>query len=213
MKVDPSPLVSGLRGKGGGAVGFRWRGVIAVRGYNPKPANPNTSGQQLARASMAVLTHVWKHMNTKLHDSWDEFAKGLPRSGFNCFVKQNAALQIADTWLKMTPSEPEVRPIGALANVSLDQTAILVSWKPLDANPSFLPDFYVWKDEHPLSKGAVVEADAVMAASFVGSMSVQTGSFAVTGLESGQDYVVGAAVRDGVTGKLSISSMLKFATT
>jgi len=190
-----------------------WRGINVIRAYNPKPANPNTAGQKLARASLAHLTNIWKHMPSDISAAWNDFAKGLPRSGFNCFMKKNAADQQTDTWLQMTPSNPGIMPIENFRLIGSAVTSLHFAWDLADADASALMRIKCFLDVQPLSMAGVAEADAVVVKEYNGTHSAQDLSIHVSVLESATDYICGGAVRDATLAELAISAMAKGTTT
>lgn len=86
-------LVGGMSGKMGNAV-FRQRyGQTIVSQYQPVVANPNTSGQQVARAKFKLITQLAAIIAPAMS------AIGTTRQGLNArtgFVKRNYALMVAD---------------------------------------------------------------------------------------------------------------------
>jgi hypothetical protein len=211
MKITPSPLVANLRGRAAGAVCALWRGVNYARKYNPSPSNPQSAGQKLTRASLKHLTNIWIHLVTAYKDAWDKFAEGLQMSGFNAFMQANLHDQIADCMLKGSPSNPSVHPIQNLA-IAVDADGGTVTWTAGDAVATDKLHILVLKDVHPITPAAVVESDSLPIKSAPEAALVSALTYDLSGVGSGVDALLIAAVEKLSTGELSIGNVKKFTT-
>jgi len=211
MKITPSPLVARLTGRAAGAVCASWRGINYARKYNPSPSNPQSASQSLTRASLKHLVNIWVHLPAALKAAWNLFAEGLQSSGYNQFMKANLSDQITDCMLKGTPSNPGVLPIVDLA-IAVDADGGTVTWDAADATGTDKLHIVVLKDVHPITVAAVDEADAVPIASTPEAVLVSAETYDLSGVGSGVDALLIAAVEDLATGELSIANIEKFTT-
>jgi hypothetical protein len=84
-----SGILGQLRGKVAGVVGGQWKDVNYIREY-VKPANPNTTAQQIQRSLMSYAVAFAKLFTGPVFNVYvDKFQKSM--SGFNWFIKQNIA--------------------------------------------------------------------------------------------------------------------------
>ncbi len=208
MRMTMGVVYAGASGKAGGAVAAAWRGVPYLRKHNPAPANPQSAGQELTRASLMVLVNAWKHMPARWQAAWNTFAEKLSRSGYNCFVKANLTLQRTDVWLQASPSNPRVFPIITLAAVDAGVQKVTATWLAGDATPTDKVEIAIWKDYHPITRAAVIEASAIPV--FVESDTTLVSALTKVNMTTGAgDFVVAVAVYDAVLGELSIIGMVK----
>lgn len=84
-----SGILGNVRGKVSGVVGGQWKDKNYIREY-VKPANPNTSAQQVQRTKMSDCVSFCKSLVGPVFNAYtDKFQKSM--SGFNFFVKRNIA--------------------------------------------------------------------------------------------------------------------------
>lgn len=205
MKIIPSPLVKELRGRAAGAVCADWRGVNYARGYNPKPANPQSAGQLLTRASMKRITQLWQHLPAVLQAAWALHAKGQPFSGSNAWAMANVTDQIADALLAGAPSNPAEFPLATCTAGTILATSFVLTWTAGDAVATHKVAVLVLKDVHPINPAAVVEADAIPVKWVPESALVSALTYTVAGLVTATDYVWFAMAYDPATGLVSKS--------
>lgn len=212
MKIIPSPLVKELRGRAAGAVCANWRGVNYARGYNAKPANPQSADQQVTRASLKHMTQIWQHLAAIIQAAWNLHAKGQGFSGANAFAKATVHDQIADAFLQLTPSNPAEFPLATCTAGTITATGFTLTWTAGDAVATHKVCVQVYKDVHPITPEAVVEADAIPVKNVPEAALVSALTYPVTGLVTATDYVWFASVYNAATGLLSKSIGAKLTT-
>ena len=212
MRIIPSPLVKELRGRAAGAVAAVTRGVNYARGYNSRPANPQSADQQLTRACMKLLTLIWQHADVRMRNAWDLFAEGLPTSGVNNWVKANAHGLIAADLQLRTPSNPAQKPLATLTLGATAPTTQVITWTPGDAVATDKVEVAVYKDVQPTDPATVDENDAIAKFVSTGAVLVGAATITATGLITATDYVAFISVYDAVTGLLSKSLKITFTT-
>jgi hypothetical protein len=213
MRIIPSPLVKELRGRAAGAVAAVTRGVNYARGYNSKPANPQSAAQKLTRACMKLLTYIWQHADARFKAAWDLFAEGLPTSGVNNWVKGNAVSLIAADLAVRTPSNPAEKPLATLALGATAPTTQVITWTPGDAVATHHVEVSVLKDVQPTDPATVDENDAIPKFASTATVLVSAATITATGLVTATDYVAFVSVYDVATGFLSKSLKITFTTT
>jgi hypothetical protein len=212
MKLIPSPLINQVTGKGGGAVAATWRGVNYARGYNPKPANPQSAAQQLTRASLAVLVKIWQHMDSWMQAAWEKAAEGLPKSGYNMLLEANVAAQIAAYSTVLTPSNPDEFPLSSLSLGATLATSQVINWVLGSATGTHKVEVQVFKRDHPTDPAAVTEAMGIPAFESHDTVLASALTATATGLVTATDYRAFVSVYDSVTGYLSKSLYIDFTT-
>jgi Family of unknown function (DUF6266) len=94
--VLPSGAFGDLIGRVGGVVGFKWKGINAVRSY-VVPSNPDSADQQIQRARMRQAVFIARQLlATLLKTYWDPFYSTM--SGFNAWISQNIMKLAATTY-------------------------------------------------------------------------------------------------------------------
>jgi hypothetical protein len=212
MRIIPSPLVKELRGRAAGAVAAVTRGVNYTRGYNSRPANPQSAGQKLIRACMKLITLIWQHSDARFRAAWDFFAEGLPTSGVNEFTKGNAAALYAASLAIRTPSNPDEKPLASLALGAVTANTQVLNWVAGDAVATHHVEVSVLKDIQPTDPATVDENDAIPKFSSTGTVLVSAGTITATGLVTATDYLAFISVYDAATGYLSKSLVIPFTT-
>lgn len=212
MRIVPSPLVKELRGRAAGAVAAVTRGVNYARGYNSKPANPQSANQKLIRAVMKLITLIWQHSDVRFRAAWDLFAEGLPTSGVNNFVKGNAAALFAAALVLRTPSNPDEKPLATLALGATAATTQVITWTPGDAVATHHVEVAIYKDVQPTDPATVDENDAIAKFVSTGTILVSAATITATGLITATDYVAFVSVYEAATGELSKSLKITFTT-
>lgn len=93
MAKTTAPLFGfSAQGSVGESITFsQWRGVSYAKRYT-KPANPNTSAQQVTRGIFATLNAFWKLAPAGMVNTWTAFSKGRSFVNRNAFVGQNVRL-------------------------------------------------------------------------------------------------------------------------
>ena len=87
MSKIRSGILGNLRGTVSGVVGSQWKDVNYLREY-VKPANPNSSAQQVQRSKMSDCVSFAKSLVGPVFNAYtDKFQKSM--SGFNRFIKTN----------------------------------------------------------------------------------------------------------------------------
>lgn len=118
MAIIRGGILGNLRGKVAGVVGGQWKNKNYVREY-VKPANPNTTGQQLQRTAFSdAVAFFGPLVGQVINPFVDPFQREM--SGFNKMIQVNidkfkapiAPLQLFCTLGKLYPAIME----GALAN-------------------------------------------------------------------------------------------------
>ena len=88
-----SMSASGTVGK---AITFSsWKGIPYVREYFI-PSNPQSTNQTNLRGAWALVVAYWHTTNQGTKDTWNAFAAGTGKSGFNVFVERAIKAYIAD---------------------------------------------------------------------------------------------------------------------
>lgn len=116
-KVQPSPLVSELRGSVGG-VTFARNSYGAYARNKTSPVQPRSPQQMLIRAAFTQISQAWRDiLVTTERAAWDDYAKQTPMSdvlgnkilltGATMFVRYNTGLVgILPAILKIAPTLP-----------------------------------------------------------------------------------------------------------
>jgi hypothetical protein len=208
-RIDLGLGVGGISGTVGDITGAKWRGVQYFRTCNHKPKDPADAPHYLARASLAVLVNVWKHMPADWQAAWNTFAERLQMSGFNCFVKANAKAQQTDVPVSAAPSCPGVFPVIDVVLTDAAAHKIKAAWAAGDAVATDKVNIGIWKDYHPTSMAAVVEDNGrpVFTEQDTTLVSALQKDLMPTGAAG--DYLVAVAVKETATGKLSIAAFGK----
>ena len=178
-------LFSDARGKIGGAVLSKWRGINTIRS-RVTPANPQSVGQVAQRLALAICTASWKSLNATFQGLWNTHASGKRYSGFNLFGKQNIAQERTDNYREVSPAEPDNPQIAAFTPATGISGQINVTWTAGTA----ADDDEVFIFSRKAETGALTMMDAI---------TVVTGTATITDLEAGEDYVVYGVVHD-ITG-------------
>lgn len=165
-----------------------WKGIPYVRRY-AIPSNPKTADQTEVRSVFSYLNNVWKFAPTLMVAAYDAYASGQPLTGRNGLIKQNlATLQTA------TDVEDFVFSPGAKSGIALAGMSVTPGTDKLtiDATAPDLPTGWTISaviacalpNEDPHSTTMFIPAAAQDASAPY--------SFDITGLVTGQEYVVGA---------------------
>jgi hypothetical protein len=183
MRVTHGILFADTRGKAGGVVASKWRGIPTVRSL-VTPANPNTAAQQEQRTALAICVASWKSLLAAIQDAWNTYAAGSPLSGFNSFSSANVADERAGDWETLTPPAPSVPKHASFAAVTGALSGeISCTWANGTALDADKMQICVRQQED----GQLVNQAEV-------NMSVHMAT--ITGLEPGATYAVYAVTRD-----------------
>ena len=87
----------------------QWKGRQWVRSWF-KPANPNTSAQQVVRARMTAAVPSYKSEDQTVKDFWDSEATGQTMSGFNLYVKKFCEFMRDNS--ETEPTVTDTNPMG-----------------------------------------------------------------------------------------------------
>lgn len=165
-----------------------WKGIPYVRRY-AIPANPRTADQTEVRSVFSYLNDVWKFAPTLMVEAYDAYASGQPLTGRNGLIKQNlAALQTATDVADFVFS-PGAKSGIALAGLSLTPGTDKIT---VDAVAPDLPNGWTLT---AVVAAALANEDPHTTTMFIISAAQDASapySFDITGLETGQEYVVGA---------------------
>jgi hypothetical protein len=166
-----------------------WRGVKYVRRH-VIPANPRTESQMAVRNLFAFLREIFKLAGLGLSAPWDAFALGRPFTGMNKFVGENVRVLNGDVDLTDVIISPGAKgglpPTGIVvtsptpteAHVAITWPVLPSGWNKVGAAAIAL----LQQDPTGIFTGGVSEGAAV---------GPGFDTLDVTGLETGDDYVVG----------------------
>jgi hypothetical protein len=186
-----------------------WRGVQYLRKCNRNPKFVDDAPHKLARASLSVLVHMWKHMPADWQAAWDTFAARLGMSGFNCFVKANAKAQQADVPVSAAPSCPGVFPVISIVLSDAAAHKIKAVWAAGDAVPTDKVDILILKDYHPTDMTTVIEDNGRPRFTEQDTTLVSALQKDLMATGAAGDYLVAVAVKETATGKLSLAAFGK----
>jgi hypothetical protein len=117
--VLPQGFLGPGSGKVGGGIMSKWKGIPYVKGY-VKPANPNTSAQQVQRSRMSACVALGQQLYSLVIQEY--FAPlAVKMSGFNAFVKYNVQQLAASTYYLTTDN---VMSVGSLITAAVDGAAL-----------------------------------------------------------------------------------------
>jgi hypothetical protein len=126
MGVITGGILSGFRGKVGAVVGAKWKSIDYMRAW-VIPSNPNTAGQQAARAKFSALVANAKQvLTTLLHVYWDPFYSNM--SGMNAFISKNySKLGIGNTFdLDCVISDGSLEPTPSITSADVTANSLVV---------------------------------------------------------------------------------------
>lgn len=176
-RTTMGPLFSDIRGKIGGVVTSKWKGIPTIRS-RVTPANPQSAGQVAQRTALTIVTASWKSLQTAQQTLWNNEASGKQYSGFNAFAKANIAQEKAGDWQVMTPPEPDVDNIDTFAAAGgAGSGEIDVTWAQGALDPADVVKLAVRKQE----TGSLT---------FAPDQTADGASYTFTGLEPGETYAV-----------------------
>lgn len=119
MAVINNGILGGLAGKVGPVIGSKWKGIDYVKAY-VKPANPNTSAQQVQRARMSSCVQLAQSLASSIVTLFfSPFA--VKMSGYNKFVKANVMHLAASTYYLTTDN---VMSEGNLQSAAISAAAL-----------------------------------------------------------------------------------------
>lgn len=161
-----SNLVNDIRGAAGGNVFARNRSGAYVRNRTT-PLNPQSTGQQIARAAFGGLSQAWRTLTEAQRQAWADAAPEYPYlnklgesrvySGEQLYMKLNRNLQAAGQSLINEPLAPmgvdsvngltmdvdvnglAVNLTGTLESVDSASTIVIQASAPLSAGKSTVP--------------------------------------------------------------------------
>jgi hypothetical protein len=125
-RITLSPIITDIRGKVADAVFSKWRGINTLRA-RVTPGNPSTPAQQSIRAFFSAATKSWSRQSAAFKASFNETASGQSYSGFNRYITELRAANLAYRDYATTIASPATA--GA---TTLDLTAV---------QPSSMPSF------------------------------------------------------------------------
>lgn len=120
-----------MSGKTGDLIGSSWKGIATVKRYQPKVANPQTSGQVAQRGKMAnIVAFAQVILAVVIKPLWDRFQSG--QSGFNAFVSRNISLFVGalpSNFANLVTSSGKMAatPIDSL-DVDASSKTLVVEW-------------------------------------------------------------------------------------
>ncbi|MEM2567982.1 MAG: DUF6266 family protein [Candidatus Bathyarchaeia archaeon] len=168
-----------------------WRGVSYARQL-VHPSNPRTENQMKTRSVFSYLNEFYKIAPSALAEVWDEYAKGKPFLGRNAFLSFNiSALRESIDNIDQVNS-PGVRGGFALASLQATQTGnagelmISVSW------PVSIPGGWTIQRAYAIVFRVQDPHEAVVEQIRLGQIHYPDNSVVVSGLSSGEMYVVSA---------------------
>ena len=130
MGVIRAGILSTVSGKVAGVVGGKWKDKSYLREW-VRPANPNTTPQQVQRGKMSVGVAFAKALTGQVFNKYtDKFERSM--TGFNRFIKDNMALflsPITYASVKMTNGKLWGIPTASISCSALTAT---ISWTPSD---------------------------------------------------------------------------------
>lgn len=111
MRVAYNPVFTGMSGRLGGLVFYRWKGRPCARRHIVPP-NPRTEKQQANRAAFAELAGTWNRLPGEVKESWREYARRKRMTGYNAFIKANMERQKQGNALCLRPEGGSGRDAG-----------------------------------------------------------------------------------------------------
>lgn len=140
MAVIRSGVLGNTRGKVAGVVGSQWKDKNYLREY-VKPANPNTTAQQVQRGKMQDCVAFAKTLVGPIFNTYtDKFQKSM--SGFNAFIKSNISEfdgSVDYSALQMTIGK--LYPIQSLdGSVNTGDGVVTLTWDEAIGNNGALTD-------------------------------------------------------------------------
>ena len=183
-KITPSALIGTVSGKAGGVVFGTWRGQAYVR-TRVTPKMGMAEGQVAARLAMQLLNPRFRSLqawNVKFKPTWDFYAAGLRKSGWNRFCEENVKDEITKDMMLVAPELIAVAHTPTLVDAGGGAAgSIVLTW---DAGDFVVGDtiyFALCKQEDDtLIDGGSATAD----------LETKT----IVGLEAGEKYAVWATI-------------------
>lgn len=166
-----------------------WRGVKYVRRH-VVPANPQTTAQQAVRKTFALLREIFKLAGLELSAPWDAFAQGRPFTGMNKFVGENVRVLQGQADLTNVIISPGAR--GGLPPVGIVVTSPVAGEAHVAITMPVLPSGWT-----VAGSAAIALLQQAPDDFFTGGVNAGSGTgpafdaINITGLTTGQDYVVG----------------------
>lgn len=164
-----------------------WKGRPYVRRY-VVPSNPNSAAQQETRGAFKWLMNVWKFFPASAAEAWKAYADSLQITDRNAFAKANVSpLRSASDLTDFTLS-PSARSGIIAADMNLTVGAGQVT---VDLVEPSLPEGWAVVSAYA---AAIRQQDPQTGAFYdvvAGSDASTPYSIVLTGLTSGQAYVVG----------------------
>lgn len=174
-------------------VASRWRGVAYMR-QHVIPANPRTVAQQAVRKTFALLREIFKLAPSDLTDAWNAFAQGRPFTGMNKFVGENVRVlngQADLTNLIVSPGAKGGLPPSAIVVTSpvAGEAHVAITLPDLPAGWATVAAYgfaFLQQDPTGFFTGGVNEGK---------DEAAPADAIDITGLETGEDYVVGVFLK------------------
>lgn len=194
-KIKMSPLVSDIRNRMGDVVFSKWKGINYVREYEP-PTDARSERQMKVRTTFKTLVVSWRALGSIIRESWNEHVKGQDMSGYNAFIGENyKAVNKEGAFILSKGIGEETAPeitaeTGAIAG---DITCTLESELPAGKHLT------LFTHKKPNGSGMTSLTRHDMG-------SAITSPVKVSGLESGEEYLVHAIITDAAYHEASMVS-------
>jgi len=195
VKITPSILVAGMRGKAGAVVAAAWKGILYARTW-VIPANPNTAGQQAQRNAFARCVSCFQGLVASVKTFLDILGNDAQQSGFNIFVGGNTADERTSYGHPLIPANRYCDPIAGFAAATGAGAAgtAEVSWTATGWTASFVPK--IW---YRLRDGAGPTYLTPWTVFAEGATDMTAGLKVVTGLTPGSTYMFAVAPMETAT--------------
>lgn len=164
-----------------------WKGRPYVRRH-VIPANPRTAEQTLTRDTFSFLNNVWRYMPAAAVDAWDAYALTSRFTARNGWIKRNlSTLRTASDLMDMILSPAAYGGVPAAA-IGLTPGTDKITVALTAPTP---PTGWTIAKGHAIAIRDQDPQSGVLYTVAYGDDATAPYSFDISGLETGEDYVVG----------------------
>ena len=141
-RINLSPLFTKIQGPLGPWTFSSWRGVDVLK-KKPEFSDEWSAGRYSVRSAYGRLVELWLSLLEPLKTIWDNQAYPLGLSGFNLFVKENLALELAGSFLTMVPPfYSTLIPTDFLSVIGTLSGEFDLTWTSPYSGPDYFADIY-----------------------------------------------------------------------